>query len=1166
MIVVKKLDNLMDRRIVDREECAGPLAMLEDLMRLVVDLRDGPWMVMINGKLIEPEAMADTVVMDGEEVFICVRPAEPATIALIAIAVASAAASAFLVAGLKVGPSGNGDAAEKRFGFNRYSSDGIPGEPIQVVLGSNPRYGGKVIAQVPGLGVDGNNRLRMLIACSRGQVSRIANQTGDFNKVAAASLPGMFLNDTPIASFPGCFVSGRMGTSGQAVIAGFADTEVLREVGVNGVLLRNTSGSDRTSGTASGEAFTFATIDPVESVLVRIRFAKGLFTVSDSGQYNAKRVQYRVRTRTTAGPGSWSAWTNVAIDKAEQSDFVSAFRIDGLGNVRTDVQCERITKEPTSASSVDEMKFDSLVEIKLSTNNYPGVAVLALDLAASEQLASVPRVSFEIDGYAGMQIWDGTSPATAPVFTTGFSRNPAALFLEAITNTTWGMGTTYTIADVDMVSLLEWWADCDVLVPTADGGTRKRYACDLVMDTSKDGIDWLRMICATGRAVPVVVGNKWRIVQNKARTYPVEIFTDATVATDGDGKPDMVITRTLTTGGYQTANRLTAQYKNDKLGGRTDVAAWPAFGALWLGSPLNEPVRQEDFRIDGVTDPEQLLAELKYDLRKRRFIERTVSFVTTKPVVVVQPGDRFDLASSVPQWGTASGRVRAGATATSVKLDRSLVVTLGMSVTIEHEDGSIETQAVTAAPGTYAAGAAINTTTWASTPAEFESYSVGTTGVVLKPFICSRVSLEDAERLTWRVEGYEYVAAVYDEAAEAPSQPVYSQLGTSISPPGPVTGLIVNEQPVTSGTNVVRQVSLAWGQSLEDASITGSFRIGRRLIGTTSWVIVPSPSVARRSYVVDVTDLSQAFEFAVLAVGTLGTSLSFDDPRVLKVTLAYGLGTTPPAPPTGLTLTQIGTSYKLTWTPVDGASGYQVLFGGDTTSGPNVGAEDCLVAARTTDAELAGLVLPAGQACRFFVRSVSSTLRPSFTASTINLSSPAVPAGMSIESTRTFALNSEGTRTNVTWDSGQSRLELTSPSSDGVYLTPEIDRGTLAAGILSLRIKTANDAADPTLDSDPFTVPSVAADQWGVVSVGPAVVGMLMPPFPDDEQTWLIEARTYDGVIWRDWSTISKGGLDGIGAGSLVTFSKYQIRVTMRRAHAPYRPALRGLVAVVMAS
>lgn len=1104
---------------------------------------------------------------DGDEVTVVGVPGGPIStgmLIMILIAAASAVASVALAPRIKSpGPTGGHDPVERRYEFSRYSQDAIAGDALQVVFGTR-RYGGKVISVIPGEGENGNARLRMLIRLSRGPVSKIAGLTSDTDNTDGTLLSGIYLNDQPISGFPGARVSVRMGSTGQTVIPGFADTQVLREVGVGGTLLRNTSGTDRTSGTASGEAVLYSTVDPVDSVSVRIRFAKGLSSISAAGQTNTRKVTYRVRTRTSdvgSGAGTWGSWNNVVVERAEQSEFVSAKRIDGLGLVKTDVQAERLTAEPTDVSNTDAMTFDSVVETRLGSNTYAGFAQIALDLAAGEQLTSVPRVSVDMDGYAGMRVWDGVSSAGSPTFTTGFSANPAAIALEMITNATWGMGAVYPFSamGVDTLqSLFDWWTYCDGLVAKNGGGTRKRYACNLVADEARDGIDWLRAVCGTGECTPATVGNQWRFIVDRPSSADVERFDDSTISVDSEGVPEITWTRELATGGVVRDNRLTAQFENARADFRNDVVSYPALAAEWLAT---EPVRERQLKMDGETDPEQVYAKLQRRVREVRLRDRTVSLRTTKPYVVVQPGEVFGVACQLAGIALASGRLvgsTASLSATTLVLDRSFTLPTGGAVIhVTRNDNTLEVVAVRMPPGYYTAGSVLTVDALSSTPVEGESYSiVGTGGTAHKRFICTRVGLADAASLKWEVEGVAYDAGVYDESASSVPADPGTGLWTSVTAPGPVLDLKVTDRLIGG----VRQAVLSWSQQPVDQAQTAAFRVARRLLGTTTWVTVPTLSPSNRSTVVDIVDIDIAVEFAVVAESSTGARLNFADPRVPAATVAFGLSAPPLAAPANPVLTQTGgNTYTLSWDAVSGAVQYQVLFGGDTTGLPNVGAEDCLVLGRVSGTELAGLELPPGRACRFYVRSVNSAGRLSWSACTVNISTPATPAGQSVKNTKVFSLNSEGTLTNLTWDSGQSRLELTSAGSDGVYLGPIVDTTTVTANELTWRPGTANDAADPTLDSDPFQVPSIAADQWGNAVSSPATIGMLMPPYPDAAQTWLFEVTTYDGSVWSNWEVLAPC------ASIQRTFSKYQCRVTMRRAAAPYRPSLRGLAVVVTA-
>ena len=1124
-----------------------------------------------NGRPLKADQARGTVLRDRDDLRLSPRPRDPATWVLIGIAILSAALSAFLSTRVRApSPTGSNDPEGRRYVFNRFSNDAIAGDPIPVVLGRVLGHGGKVIAKVPVDGPDGDSRVKLLIALGHGPFNRIGSRTADGDQLAHDAVTGIRLQDQPLASYPGCRVSVRMGTPDQAPIPGFDDIEVVREVGVGGTVLRNTDGSDRTAGTASAEAVTFATLDAVDRVVVRVRFPRGLYTVSESGQTNPRRVRYRVRVRTSdigAGAGAWSAWETVVLERSEQSDVVSAFRPAALGGApaRLDVQAERITAEAVTVGTVDEMFFDSVTEVRDAEQNFPGIALLAVELVASEQLTTVPRVSADVEGFAQCRVWDRVSPADAPVFDLAYSNNPADLALTWLTNETWGLGGTYggLLSPPDAAALdglFAWAAYCDEQVDRDPGigGTRPRFACNLQISEQRDGIDWLRTICRTGRCTPATVGGSWRFIYDRPQATPVEVFTEATIAADDSGDADFTLTRELTTGGVTRPNRLTAQIRNDLQNGRDDLVVFPEYGTLWLAT---EVVREQSMKFEGVTDPEQVHAELVYMLKRIRALGRTVRLVTTKPIPAVQPGERFDVACDMPGWGLASGRLLPGSTASALRLDRPVTLEGGDTYTIRivQLDGTIldgELKKAGTGGVFFPVGTAIDTkAALPAAPDTYAEYSLGRTGAVLKPFLCTRVTPIDSGTLRWQVEGLEYAESVYDPEPLNLSVPNPSVLTGIVTPPGPLASLAASERTVGDR----RQVELSWTQRPGDVENTATFRVYRRVVGTESWVAVPEPRVSRRAYVIDLVDVDRAYQFVVVAVSAAGTQLSPYDPRHPVADVVYGLAALPPAPPTGLDADITGGNlYTLVWDPVDGAVAYQVLTGGEPGTGlPNDGAEDCLVVARTIDPELAGLRLMPGEAHHFWVRSVGPSGRLSFEASPVTVSAPDYPSGESNKDDADYDLTSDGTNTNLS-DLGGGVMAATDPGIDAVFLGPEEDPGSLTLSRLMVRVLTANRAEDPALEDMDMAVPSIAADQWGVVDDSPDfVVGMLMPPWPDNEQTWLVEARTHDGVMWSDWETVAVGGQVAR------IFQKWQVRVTLRRTHYPYRPALVGVAVVV---
>lgn len=1096
--------------------------------------------VLIDGKPVH--LLSDWQVKDGGVVHVAPMPGGLATVGMIAaniaIAAAAGAASYALAQRQLKKVTGTDDQESRRYGFNRLSFDARVGDPIPVIFGRR-RFGPKIVSVVPDDSVAGDSKLRILLLIGHGKIQAIGNQLTDFDNVASTALEGIYLNDQPISNFTGVRAWGRLGTESQRAIPGFDNPSVFREVGVGGVTL------------APSSAFQVTTSGPVQAIVPRIRFPRGLFALNRA-QIDPRLVQYRVRWRETDGPGAWSDWITRTVERADQSEFTSAGRLDFVVETPTqlDIEVERITSEVDPAAGADQMVWDSLIEQTYDSQRYSGLAMLALELTAGEEIAGVPRVSADIQGLR-VRVWDGISDPESPTFVTAFSANPAWHALELLTNTTWGLGATYDDSSIDMRSLFAWAQYCDEIVERPAGGTRHRFRHNYALDRQQEGWDWIRQITRAGRCSASAPGGVVRFVVDRPQDVAVETFGDGSIAVDDDGVAQFAVRYELATGGKGRPNRTVIQFENELADGLPDTVATPDYGELWLET---EHALEQQVRLDGVTDPDQAASEAAYVMDRTRFLIRSVEFVTARPLVMLQPGERFDLAFDLTGWGSASGRIAADAPGNRIVLDRSVQLVTGRQYVIQvhHSDDSIEIRQVVSSAGFYARGQQLLIDSpFAIAAKAGEEYQIGVTGIQVKPFTCTQVRpVELNGALAWQISGIEYDENVYNEVVGDVDLPPYSSLDDQLRTPGPVLDLVAFERVI----NGISAIELAWRQRPEDKLITASYRIYRRRVGTITWVLVPDPKISTRGSIIEIDDRDVAYDFAVVAVSYQGRFLRPDDPSVPKTGIAFGLGELPPPPPDDVVATQEeGSTYKLSWGAVDGAIGYQVIYGGPFSGSalPNDGAEDAYVIARTTDPELAGLVVPPNINHRWWVRSVGPSGRLSWTATDVTLNHNNLPNTKTVRGTYTPDLSSVGTLTNLTWDAATSSLELADPTQPGVWESPEIAAGQPVLTTFMFRILTRNGTVDPTIALYPEKVPSIESDQWGVIDDDPErLVGMLMPPFPDSRLSYKIEIRTASGQSFGPWTEVA--AFEAFDA----TAASFQFRVSIERQAAPYQPAL----------
>lgn len=1138
----------------------------------------------------------DAPLCGGDRLHIAPMPGDLSTGIMIAIAIASAAASAVMAGSVRLPPAqGSEDGQEQRYGFGRFSNRAFSGDVVPVVYGEIARHGGKVIAVVPSESSDGSGeeRIRMLIALSLGApygIAAIGNQTADFDNVPAANLADVYLRDQEIAGFAACRAWGRMGTSDQRAIPGFDDIELMRDVGVGGANLRNTSGGDRTGVDASGEAVAIATQGTVNAVVVRVRLEEGLYRVASSAQVESHTVRYRVRWQPLDDAGNpvdgYGAWQTISLTQANQAGFWSSPRLE-IGSLarRVRVQAERVSAEPTDVATRDSLNWASIIEVRDSEETYPGVALLALELVAGEQLQSVPEVSVRVKGRK-VRVHDGVSPPTAMVFTPAYSNNNADCLLDYATNAEFGMGLDDT--QVNFSQLLALRARCNELVErrTRPGEFAPRHTFNYVFAQQREHMDNLITIAQAARAMPSMPGQTLGIVMQVPQSVPVETYTDGSIARDGDGQLQLTTTIEWTQGGLTRPNQVMLQYEADAAEGDVDDVVYPEDGELWLA---DESPEQSQERLDGVTDVDELYRHSVYKMNSLRFVAEAVELEPTHAFPRVRPGERFDLATSMLGYAAASGRVRLNSTTSQVRLDREVVLAslpAGQSyrLRVYHLDGSVETQLVTSPPGAYGIGQGLSLAApLAQAPAEGAEYAleIPQRVVVAKPFICTSVSFSDENGdIRWRVAGTEYVEGVFADVGGDVSPPRYSSLGSPSTPPGPVIGLrIFDRQNPTTG---VREAHLAWGQQPEDAAITASYHLYRRIMGTAAWVRMANAVVTRRAAVVEIADTTRGYEFVVVAVSATGAYLSADDVRHPKATLVLGGAVLPPPAPAGLAIASVGgNTYDLAWTAVDGAVAYVVMAGG-VPGGGNAGdkvfanACDCRVLARVASNALTGLRLPlashgpggaptAGQVS-FYVRSVGANGRMSEGVSRVDVGNALAPTGMA-------AKHGYAADLSTGWTNAQSLASTPGTGVDWVPTTvgtaavwegPIVDTGSDVPTQLVYHLRTVNRAADPTIAATPFVVPSIEADQWGVDAIdagGERRAGMIFPPFTagagvhngDATHRWVVEVAIEVGGVWQPYVQLAAfASLAG-------TFRRYRVRVSMSSGAAPYRPGVRAL-------
>jgi hypothetical protein len=132
------------------------------------------------------------------------------------------------------------------------------------------------------------------------------------------------------------------------------------------------------------------------------------------------------------------------------------------------VEIQRLDAEDADGYAQNEATWASIQLIQQQQFRYPGTALLAVKIRATDQLnTGRPSISVPVKGRK-VPVWDGNSE-TYPVAPATWSSNPAWVMLDMLTAKHYGLGAYHSLRDMDLPSLKEWADWCDEWVPDGRG-------------------------------------------------------------------------------------------------------------------------------------------------------------------------------------------------------------------------------------------------------------------------------------------------------------------------------------------------------------------------------------------------------------------------------------------------------------------------------------------------------------------------------------------------------------------------------------------------------------------------------------------------------------------------------------------------------------------------
>jgi predicted phage tail protein len=514
----------------------------------------------------------------------------------------------------------------------------------------------------------------------------------------------IYLNETPLqdsaggSNFDDVSYSTREGTNSQTYIPGFSGTE--SGVGVGIPVTKEAPG-------AIIKTFSSTTVDAVRVIIHTPALLDG---DNDEGDLHGSTVSFKIWLEKDNDGGwyeakadSFTGKTSAKYERAYRLDIPSTWKSAGFTTIA--IKVERTSEDATSTKIQNEIYFNSYTIIIDNKLRYPNSALIATQVDA-RQFTSIPRRAYEIKGVkikvpsnytpydpghcslSGYRrkdrcvqaggTWLGTSPGDAlytgswdGTFDIAWTCNPAWILYDLCTDERYGLGKWLSASQMDKWSLYEIGKYCDSVdnsgnfIGVDDGWDNKeaRFACNLYLQGREEAFKVLNDISSAFRGMIYWQQGQISSVQDAPKD-PVMNFSDANVIEgsftyEGTSRKQRHNVAHVTWNNPEDFYRQNVEYVEDAPG---IVNA-------------NNQIFSTDVIAVGCTSQGQARRVGKWILYTERYETETVTFTTGMEGAAVRPGDIIKVADSHKAGIRYGGRIAAGSTTTTIKLDAPTSVT-----------------------------------------------------------------------------------------------------------------------------------------------------------------------------------------------------------------------------------------------------------------------------------------------------------------------------------------------------------------------------------------------------------------------------------------------------------------------------------------------------------
>lgn len=599
------------------------------------------------------------------------------------------------------------------------------------------------------------------------------------------------------------------------------------------------------------------------------------------------------------------------------------------------VRVTRLTPDSTSAALGNKTFWDSFTEIVDERLRYPYCALAAVRMG-SKQFSNIPtrgyhcrllkiKVPTNYDPIA--RTYATTGPGTSGgtwdgTFKVAWSNNPAWVFYDLATSERYGTGQHIKPGALDKWALYAIGQYCDELVPNGKGGQEPRYTCNVYLQTKEQAYQTLTSIASIFRGMTYWSAGSV-MVSADMPSDPVYQFNQANVV---DGIFNYAGSR------YRSRHNVAMVTWNDPQDRyRQKVEYVPDEEAIVSMGFVNPT---EVYAV-GCTSQGQARRVGRWIIYTERFENETVSFKVGLDGNIPRPGDVIQIADPARAGERMGGRLVAGSTTTTIKLDAAVAILAGETYTLTLVNGNGELETRTVTTGTGSTDTLTVGTAFSAAPASGSLWVLSGTSLQPQLFRVIGVAEEDGGNI-FAITALNHYPSKYDAIEnDAPlTIPQTSKLAQQWTPPEAPTGLVLTEALYLTASRAIQsKLTVSWDSAPLGANV-GQWEYVYR-IGTENNWSSPQRTTAPTFDILALNDRDAVYVrvWAVNSKNVKSTSAAAGEAVIAGKAL-------PPSGVTGFTVTRAGNVLNFSWNHIADVdrSHYEIRRGESWTSGISLGS------------------------------------------------------------------------------------------------------------------------------------------------------------------------------------------------------------------------------------